>query len=181
MIVYTKECLSCNKHRQSIIFKQFCSNNQLSNSIQLLIQYTNLSYILSDPVLLYSSYIPIENIIVNTRKKTNYYLNELFRNYFLLEIIYTSSSMNPTNNTQTNGSLQMSNSKSNSNYENQRNDLICIEFLANNYTLIVNTSKTNYLATLDEVVTQNSANQNDGPVPLAGAVTMYSGLAQTVR
>jgi hypothetical protein len=89
--------------------------------------------------------------------------------------------MNPTNNTQTNGSLQMSNSKSNSNYENQRNVLICIEFLANNYTLIVNTSKTNYLATLDEVVTQNSANQNDGPVPLAGAVTMYSGLAQTVR
>jgi len=68
LIVYTKECISCDKHRQSIIFKQLCSNNKLSTSINFLIQYTNLSYILSDPVLVYSSYIPIENIIVMTRK-----------------------------------------------------------------------------------------------------------------
>jgi hypothetical protein len=31
------------------------------------------------------------------------------------------------------------------------------------------------------VITQISANQNDGPVPLMGAVTMYSTLTQIVR
>jgi len=59
--------MSCDKHRQLIIYKQLCTNNQLSNSIRFLIQYTNLSYILSDPVVVYSSYIPIQNIIVITR------------------------------------------------------------------------------------------------------------------
>jgi len=56
-----------------------------------------------------------------------------------------------------------------------------LEFLANNYTLIVTTSKNNYFTTLDQTGTQTSANQNDGPVPLVGATTMYPELAQTVR
>ena len=67
MIVYTKECKPCNRHRQEIIFKQLCSNNQLINSIEFLIVYTNLSYIFSNPVVVYSSYIPIESIMVVTR------------------------------------------------------------------------------------------------------------------
>jgi len=68
LILYTRECMSCNKHRQLIIFQQLCSNNQLSNPIRFVIQYTNLSYVLSDPVVVYTSYIPIQNIIVVTRK-----------------------------------------------------------------------------------------------------------------
>jgi len=59
--------------------------------------------------------------------------------------------------------------------------LIFIEFLASNYTLTVTTSKTNYFAILEETVSQNSATQNEGPVPLAGALSMYPGLIQTVR
>jgi len=57
-----------------------------------------------------------------------------------------------------------------------------IEFLAKNYTLIVSTTKNNYLAILEQADnTQISANPNDGPVPLVGAVTMYPELVQTVR
>ncbi|CAF4476742.1 unnamed protein product, partial [Rotaria magnacalcarata] len=56
--------------------------------------------------------------------------------------------------------------------------MIILEFLANNYTFIVTTAKSNYFATLDETDTGISANQNDGPIPLAGAVTMYAELAK---
>jgi len=59
-------------------------------------------------------------------------------------------------------------------------DFFSIELFVNNYSLTVTTAKSNYFATLDEVTTQNSASQNAGPVPLTGATTMYSGLAQTV-
>jgi hypothetical protein len=76
VIVYTRECLSCNKLRQSIIFKQLCSNNQISNPIRFLIQYANLSYTLSNPITVYSSYIPIQNIIVITRKIWIFILNK---------------------------------------------------------------------------------------------------------
>lgn len=60
------------------------------------------------------------------------------------------------------------------------NFFLSIEFLVNNYTLTITTTKTNYFATLDQVATQTSANQNDGPVPLVGAITMYPELTQTV-
>jgi len=63
----------------------------------------------------------------------------------------------------------------------KENKSIFIEFLANNYTLIVATTKTNYLAILNNAITGNSANTNDGPVPLVGAVTMYPELVQIVR
>lgn len=72
LINYTRECISCNKHRQLIIFQQLCSNNQLLYPINFLIQYTNLSYILSDPVTVYTSSIPIENIIVTTIIRTQF-------------------------------------------------------------------------------------------------------------
>lgn len=59
--------------------------------------------------------------------------------------------------------------------------MIFVEFLANNYTLTVTTSKSNYFATLDQTGTQTSASQNDGPVPLVGATTMYPELTQIVK
>ncbi len=58
--------------------------------------------------------------------------------------------------------------------------MIILGFLANNYTLTTITSKTNYIAILNDANTQNSANQNDGPIPLVGAVTMYPELTQIV-
>lgn len=64
--------------------------------------------------------------------------------------------------------------------ETKRSDF-SIEFLASNYALTLSTSKNNYIATLDEVATQNSASPNDGPVPLFGAPTMYPELTQLVR
>ncbi len=63
----------------------------------------------------------------------------------------------------------------------RRNEIIVLEFLANTYTLTTTTTKTNYIAILNDAITQNSANQNDGPVPLVGAVTMYPELTQIVR
>ncbi|CAF5137672.1 unnamed protein product, partial [Rotaria magnacalcarata] len=68
-----------------------------------------------------------------------------------------------TNPAQTNETVQISN-----------------KFLANNYTFIVTTAKSNYFATLDETDTGISANQNNGPIPLAGAVTMYAELAKLI-
>lgn len=60
------------------------------------------------------------------------------------------------------------------------NTILCLGFHANNYTLTVATTKTNYIATLDEVGTQISATPNDGPIPLIGATSMYPGLLQIV-
>ncbi|CAF3547027.1 unnamed protein product [Rotaria sp. Silwood1] len=146
MIVYTRECKSCNIYRRSIIFKQLCSNNQLLTPIPFLIQSTNLSYTLSNPVIVYTPYIPIENIQI------------------IIRIVSSLQLDNPTNITDTNEPTQVSN-----------------QVLANNYTLTVTTAKSNYFATLDESNTQISASQNDGPVPLVGAVSMYPGLVRTVR
>ncbi|CAF0998703.1 unnamed protein product [Rotaria sp. Silwood1] len=146
MIVYTRECKSCNIYRRSIIFKQLCSNNQLLTPIPFLIQSTNFSYTLSNPVIVYTPYIPIENIEIITRIVSSLQLD------------------NPTNITNTNEPTQLSN-----------------QVLANNYTLTVTTAKSNYFATLDESNTQISASQNDGPVPLAGAVSMYPGLVRTIE
>ncbi len=89
--MYTKECMSCDQHRQLIIFKQLCSNNRLANSVQLLIEYANLSYALSDPVIIYSSYIPIQNIVVLTRNELILSFTEIIerflsRNYFSFTI-----------------------------------------------------------------------------------------------
>ncbi|CAF0777145.1 unnamed protein product [Rotaria sordida] len=63
----------------------------------------------------------------------------------------------------------------------ETNESIQVKFLLNNYVLTVSTAKSNYFATLDETNTQISASQNDGPVPLAGAITMYPELIRTVR
>jgi len=68
LIMYTRECASCNQRRQSIISKQLGSNNQLSSPIRFLIQYANLSYTLSSPITVYTTNIPIGNIIIITRK-----------------------------------------------------------------------------------------------------------------
>ncbi|CAF0828499.1 unnamed protein product [Rotaria sordida] len=111
-------------------------SNQLLISIRFLIQSTNLSYILSDSVIVYTSYIPIENIKIITH------------------IISSLQLDNPTNIIETNESIQVS---------------------------YFSTAKSNYFATLDETNTQISASQNDGPVPLAGAITMYPELIRTVR
>ncbi|CAF3757887.1 unnamed protein product [Rotaria sordida] len=56
----------------------------------------------------------------------------------------------------------------------ETNESIQVKFLLNNYVLTVSTAKSNYFATLDETNTQISASQNDGPVPLVGAITIYS-------
>ncbi|UJR26537.1 hypothetical protein I4U23_007860 [Adineta vaga] len=71
LIVYTRECVSCDRRRQLTIFEMLCSNNQLSTPINILIQYTNLSYALSDATIMYTSYIPIENIVVITKIISN--------------------------------------------------------------------------------------------------------------
>lgn len=110
MIVYTRECLSCDKSRQSIIFKQLCSNNQLSTPIRFLIEYSNLSFIFSDPVILYTSYIPIQNITIITRKTLIYISINHF--YICIEITSTTQIVSViNNNVGTNGSTQISNSK----------------------------------------------------------------------
>ncbi|CAM4747619.1 unnamed protein product [Rotaria magnacalcarata] len=145
LIVYTRECKSCNTRRQSIIFKQLCSKNQLATSIRFSIPSTNLSFTLSGPVIVYTPSIPIENIGIITRLVSSSQLADL------------------TNPAQTNETVQISN-----------------KFLANNYTFIVTTAKSNYFATLDETDTGISANQNNGPIPLAGAVTMYAELAKLI-
>ncbi|CAF0774818.1 unnamed protein product [Rotaria sordida] len=111
-------------------------SNQLLISIRFLIQSTNLSYILSDSVIVYTSYIPIENIKIITH------------------IISSLQLDNPTNIIETNESIQVS---------------------------YFSTAKSNYFATLDETNTQISASQNDGPVPLAGAITMYPELIRTIE
>ncbi|CAF1217508.1 unnamed protein product [Adineta steineri] len=146
LIVYTRECISCDKLRQLNIFQGLGSNNQLSTRINFFIQYSNLSYILSDPTIVYTPNIPIQNIIIITK------------------IVSKSQFISQIDNSATNQSTQISN-----------------KFLANNYTLIVTTSKSNYFATLDEALTQNSANQNDGPVSFQGAMTMYSELPQIIE
>ncbi|CAF3841642.1 unnamed protein product [Rotaria sordida] len=64
-------------------------SNQLLISIRFLIQSTNLSYILSDSVIVYTSYIPIENIEIITR------------------IISSLQLDNPTNIIETNESIQV--------------------------------------------------------------------------
>ncbi|CAF3519550.1 unnamed protein product [Rotaria sordida] len=63
----------------------------------------------------------------------------------------------------------------------EKNGSIQVKFLLNNYVLTVSTAKSNYFATLDETNTQISASQNDGPVPLAGAITMYPELIRTKK
>lgn len=76
--------------------------------------------------------------------------------------------------------MRMSNSMLAQKLDKQFNGFL-LGLLANSYTLTVTTTKTNYIATLDEVGTQTSARPNDGPVVLLGATTMYPGLIQTVR
>ncbi|CAF3166198.1 unnamed protein product [Rotaria sp. Silwood2] len=164
LIVYTRECKPCSTHRRSIIFKQLCSNNQLLTPIHFLIQSTNLSYTLSDSVIVYTPYIPIENIEIITRTKNICFcFNDLFL-FILIGIVSSLQLDNPTNVIETTEPTQSSN-----------------QFLANNYTLTVTTAKSNYFATLDEANTQISASQNDGPVPLAGAVVMYPELVRIIE
>ncbi|CAF4197605.1 unnamed protein product, partial [Adineta steineri] len=67
LIVYTRECISCDKLRQLNIFQGLGSNNQLSTRINFFIQYSNLSYILSDPTIVYTPNIPIQDIIIITK------------------------------------------------------------------------------------------------------------------
>jgi hypothetical protein len=90
LIAYTRECISCDNHRQSIIFKQFCSNNQLSTPIRFLIEYANLSYTFSNPVILHTSRVPIQNITIITSNIFTWisiiYLYNFYRNCFLIAI-----------------------------------------------------------------------------------------------
>ncbi|CAF1017068.1 unnamed protein product [Adineta ricciae] len=121
VIMYAHECLTCDQRRQRIIFNQLCSYKQLSSPIYFLIQNSNLSYTVSNAIIVYTPYISIDKIVVVTI------------------------------------------------------------FSVKNCTMIVSTSKSNYIATLDATSTQTSASQNDGPVPLVAASTMYPALAQIIE
>ncbi|CAF1217740.1 unnamed protein product [Adineta steineri] len=92
LIVYTRECISCDKLRQLNIFQGLGSNNQLSTRINFFIQYSNLSYILSDPTIVYTPNIPIQDIIIITK------------------IVSKSQFINQIDNSATNQSTQISNS-----------------------------------------------------------------------
>lgn len=61
--------MTCDTRRRLTVFKQLCSNNQLQRPIRFSIQSTNLSYIVSDPVIVYTPSIPIENLKILTRIK----------------------------------------------------------------------------------------------------------------
>ncbi|CAF0763296.1 unnamed protein product [Adineta ricciae] len=66
-------------------------------------------------------------------------------------------------------------------YISIENIVVVTIFSAKSCTMIVSTSKSNYIATLDATSTQTSASQNDGPVPLVAASTMYPALTQIIE
>ncbi|CAF0763669.1 unnamed protein product [Adineta ricciae] len=146
VIMYAHECLTCDQRRQRIIFNQLCSYKQLSSPIYFLIQNSNLSYTVSNAIIVYTPYISIDKIVVVTK------------------IISNTPSGSQINITQSNNSSKLSSI-----------------FSVKNCTMIVSTSKSNYIATLDATSTQTSASQNDGPVPLVAASTMYPALAQIIE